>query len=254
MWGKIIGGVAGLAFGGPFGAVVGAALGHAAESGALGSLPGLSAFGPVRQAALLGNRDQLFAVSVVLLSAKLARCDGPVKRVEIDAFKRGFNIPPDAVRDIGRLFDHARESEEDPARAADQLGAEFAATPWVLENVLGSLFAIARADGEVNMAEAKFLRRAWLGFSLSEDSWEALCTGRARRTVGDVAEDPYAILGVARTASDEEVRGVWRNLMRESHPDSLASRGVSPDIIAKASEKVARINAAWDLIKRDRKI
>jgi DnaJ like chaperone protein len=42
--------------------------------------------------------------------------------------------------------------------------------------------------------------------------------------------------------------------MRENHPDSLASRGVPPDFIARASDKVARINAAWDRIKRDRKI
>ena len=40
--------------------------------------------------------------------------------------------------------------------------------------------------------------------------------------------------------------------MRENHPDSLASRGVPPDLIAKASERVARINAAWDQIKRER--
>jgi DnaJ like chaperone protein len=40
--------------------------------------------------------------------------------------------------------------------------------------------------------------------------------------------------------------------MRENHPDSLAARGVPEAFIAKASEKVARINAAWDRIKRDR--
>jgi DnaJ like chaperone protein len=40
--------------------------------------------------------------------------------------------------------------------------------------------------------------------------------------------------------------------MRENHPDSLAARGVPPEFIARASEKVARINAAWDRIKRER--
>jgi DnaJ like chaperone protein len=40
--------------------------------------------------------------------------------------------------------------------------------------------------------------------------------------------------------------------MRENHPDSLASRGVPPKFIARASDKVARINAAWDRIKRER--
>jgi DnaJ like chaperone protein len=48
------------------------------------------------------------------------------------------------------------------------------------------------------------------------------------------------------------VRAAWRQLMRENHPDSLASRGVPPEFIARASDKVARINAAWDRIKRER--
>src|SRR5215469_12907077 len=115
-WGKIIGGVAGFAMGGPMGAVVGAALGHAADSGAM---PDFRAqfgprvgFNPARVAAMFHRRDQLFAICVVVLSAKLAKCDGLVTRQEIDAFKRQFRIPPEAVRDVGRLFDQARDSAE----------------------------------------------------------------------------------------------------------------------------------------------
>src|ERR1700761_7494564 len=79
VWGKIIGGVAGFAMGGPFGAVVGAALGHAADSGGLGDirkgfrLPGM--FAPARIAATVGGKQQVFAVCVVVLAAKLAKCD-----------------------------------------------------------------------------------------------------------------------------------------------------------------------------------
>jgi DnaJ like chaperone protein len=57
---------------------------------------------------------------------------------------------------------------------------------------------------------------------------------------------------VKRTTSDEELHAAWRQLMRENHPDSLASRGVPPEFISRASDKVARINAAWDQIKRER--
>ena len=97
-WGKIIGGAAGLMVAGPLGAVVGAALGHAADSGAIpkikfpfGTAP---SFDPARVAAMFGRRDQLFAVTVVVLAAKLTKCDGPVKREEIDAFKRHFGVLP----------------------------------------------------------------------------------------------------------------------------------------------------------------
>ena len=64
--------------------------------------------------------------------------------------------------------------------------------------------------------------------------------------------DPYLELGVARSATPEELRARWKTLMRENHPDSLAARGVPKEFIAKATDRVARINAAWDRIKRER--
>jgi DnaJ like chaperone protein len=64
--------------------------------------------------------------------------------------------------------------------------------------------------------------------------------------------DAYVVLGVARSTPAEEIRATWKRLMRENHPDSLAARGVPAEFIARANEKVARINAAWDRIKRER--
>src|SRR3954466_14722098 len=81
LWGKIIGGVAGFMTGGPLGAVMGAALGHAADRGGARGAGGLFGRPSVREAAdlaaMLGSKEQLFAISVVVLAAKLAKCDGP---------------------------------------------------------------------------------------------------------------------------------------------------------------------------------
>lgn len=258
VWGKIIGGMAGFAFGGPFGAVVGAALGHAAERGGMPPggfrLPGAGGFGvsPARLAAMLGRREQLFAVAVVVLAAKLAKCDGPVNRSEIDAFKRHFQIPPESARDIARLFDHARDSAEGFEDYASELGQAFADAPGVLEDVLTALFAIARADRPVTVAEQQFLLAVCHRFGLGEAAWQRASSGAARAAPPQPGEDPYAVLGVARGATPEALRAAWKRLMRENHPDSLASRGVPPEFIARASDKVARINAAWDRIKRER--
>jgi len=251
VWGKIIGGMAGFALGGPFGAVIGAALGHAADSGAVN----LNFIPANIRAAMPGRRDQLFAVGIVVISAKLAKCDGPIVRAEIDAFKRCFRIPPEAVRDIGRLFDRARESDEDPAAFARQLGEAFADNRGMLEDVLGALFVIARADGPLNRREELFLQSIWRGFMISEAAWERVRDHRPRapQTEQD-KEDPYALLGVSRDMPDDAIKAAWLKLVRENHPDSLASRGIPEEFIARASEKVARINAAWDRIKRERGI
>jgi DnaJ like chaperone protein len=252
VWGKIIGGVAGFAMGGPLGAMVGAALGHAADSGTTPNfgLPFGGQSGAVSMAARLGHRDQVFAISIVALAAKLAKCDGAVKRQEIDAFKQVFRIPPEAVRDIGRLFDEARESADEYEGFADQLGASFADNRGMLEDVLTALFTIARADGPANRAETAFLARCATGFGLDEAAWDRVRHGSGRMASNE--PDPYEMLGLGRAASDEEVRARWKQLMRENHPDSLASRGVPAEFVARATDKVARINAAWDRIKRER--
>lgn len=253
-WGKIIGGMAGFAMGGPFGAAVGATLGHAVDSGTIQNmgLPfgGGTPLNPARLAAMLGRRDQLFSICVVVLAAKLCKCDGAVKRAEIDAFRRHFRIPPEAVRDIGRLFDQARDSSEGFEEYARQLGDAFDDNRGVLEDVLAALFVIARADGPLNRAEEAFLLRTHRAFGLGQPAWDRARGGTARPS--DDAPDPYAVLGVSSSASAEVIRATWKNLMRENHPDSLASRGVPAEFIARANEKVAQINAAWDRIKRER--
>jgi DnaJ like chaperone protein len=256
VWGKIIGGVTGFAMGGPFGAVVGAALGHAADNGGLGDLmrgigkvPG--AFSPARLAATLGRREQVFAVSVVVLAAKLAKCDGPVNRAEIDAFKRGFRIPPQSARDIGRLFDQARDSPEGFEEYATQLCEAFADAPGVLEDVLATLFQIARADKPITVIEHQFLLSVCHKFGLGQAAWQRASGTMPRRPPADL-DDPYEVLGVDKAASREVIRAAWKKLMRENHPDSLASRGVPEEFIANANAKVSRINAAWDRIKRER--
>ncbi len=258
MWGKIIGGVAGFAVGGPLGAVVGAALGHAAEAGGLGQLgenfriPGISQVNPARLAAMFGRKEQVFAVCVVVLSAKLAKCDGPVNRAEIDAFKHSFRIPPQSAHDIARLFDQARDSPDSFEGYATQLGEAFADAPGVLEDVLAALFTIAKADKPLTMAEQQFLLAVCHKLGLGKTAWERASSGAARQPPPADGEDPYEVLGVARTASGEAIHAAWKRLMRENHPDSLASRGVPAEFIARAGDKVARINAAWDRVKRER--
>jgi DnaJ like chaperone protein len=253
-WGKIIGGTAGFFMGGPYGAVIGAALGHAADTGTL-HVPGgaqASAYNPARVAGLLGRRDDVFAIAVTVLSAKLAKCDGAVKRVEIDAFKRQFRVPPESAANIGRMFDQARDSPDAFEPYAAQLAETFHDNRGVLEQVLHALFAIARADGPLNLREQDYLRRVHAHLGLDQIAWDNAFGGRVPSSSQPEEEDPYALLGLTRSASAEQLRATWKQLMRENHPDSLASRGVPQDFIDRAGAKVAKINAAWDRIKRER--
>ncbi len=61
--------------------------------------------------------------------------------------------------------------------------------------------------------------------------------------------DPYKILGVAPTASDDEVKRAYRELAKKYHPDALANNPLA-DL---AEEKMKEINEAHDLIQKIRK-
>jgi DnaJ like chaperone protein len=64
--------------------------------------------------------------------------------------------------------------------------------------------------------------------------------------------DPYGVLGLSQSVSDDEVKRTYRKLIREHHPDALIARGVPKSFIEMATQKMAAINAAYDQIERER--
>ena len=57
--------------------------------------------------------------------------------------------------------------------------------------------------------------------------------------------DPYRELGVAADASDATIKRRWRELARDHHPD----RAETPREAADLTRRMARINAAYDLLR-----
>ncbi len=61
-------------------------------------------------------------------------------------------------------------------------------------------------------------------------------------------KDPYQVLGVSPTASDQEIKKAYRDLARKYHPDSY----VDNPLAELAQEKMKEINEAYDTIMKNR--
>lgn len=61
--------------------------------------------------------------------------------------------------------------------------------------------------------------------------------------------DPYAVLGISKNATDEEVKAAYRELAKKYHPDNYNDNPLSE----LAEEKMEEINAAYDKIMNERK-
>ena len=64
--------------------------------------------------------------------------------------------------------------------------------------------------------------------------------------------DPYQILETNRQASNDEVKQAYFNKVKNLHPDFLKSKGLSEEIIKLATAELAKINLAWEMIKKER--
>ncbi len=244
IWGKVIGGVAGFALGGPLGAVAGHAVDKmkAAEAAARG---GDAHFDGFDQDA----RQVAFTTAVIVLSAKMAKADGRVSVDEITAFKTIFHIPPDETSHVARIWDEAKREPGGYEPYAQQIAQLFRHEPAVMEEILGALFHIAKADGTIHPAEMELLARTAMIFGFDANAFERL---KHIHLGGEEAADPYEILGLKPDASDEEVKRTYRKLIRENHPDTLIAQGVPQEFIDLANEKMAIINAAYDRVEKQR--
>ncbi|MGH6932956.1 MAG: J domain-containing protein [Dongiaceae bacterium] len=64
--------------------------------------------------------------------------------------------------------------------------------------------------------------------------------------------DPSDILGVPPDATYEEAREAYLRKVQEYHPDRLSAAGMPKEFIQMANERTARINDAFDRLKKAR--
>lgn len=249
IWGKLIGGAAGMALGGPIGAILGIAAGHGVDK--------VSKFDIDESNKKFSNdqKEQIFATSVIAISAKLAKADGKISKSEILAFKKIFEFPAEDEKAISNIFNSAKENIDDYKGIAEQVYKVFKSDRGLLFELLNSLFSIAYADGELHPKEKVMLSEIAKIFQISDNEFESLKNIFEAKISQDNTSinRSYKILGLSDNASLEQVSNQYRKLIKEYHPDKLQGMGLPKEFIELANQKLSAINKAYTEIKNNEK-
>ena len=140
----------------------------------------------------------------------MAKADGQVTRDEVMAFREVFHIGAEEEAGAAKVFNLARQDVAGFEEYATRIRAMFEGHAAILNDLIEGLFHIAMADGFYHPNEDAFLERVAEIFELSDMEFRAL----KARFLPDAEPDPYAILGISAEMSLEEMRKVWRKLVR----------------------------------------
>jgi DnaJ like chaperone protein len=219
------------------------AVGHAGS----GLLRDLAHVFGLEKDALQPENDVAFTIGVIALSAKMAKADGVVSPSEVAAFQQVFHSSAAEAGHVERIFNLAKQDITGYESYADQIAALLKDNKKLLQDVLEGLMHVATADGGLHPKEDLFLRDVAQRFGFSESEYRFF---RARFVVDN--DNPYDVLKLSPQASPEEIKAQYRRLVADNHPDKLMGRGVPREFVDIATRKLAAINAAYDIIARER--
>ena len=238
IWGSLIGGMIGFSLGGPFGMLLGSLIGGKMSRARSGG--GFRAF---------AQPQQIFALSLIVLSAKLSKADGQVSKEELIAVKDKLKIPESELDQVGKIFNKAKEESTGYEPYAKQIAQIYQGNLNVLEEVINTLFYIAEADGNVSNNELVMIEDIAKIFGLNN----AQISGIKESRKSSDKLNPYIVLESKPDDPIETIRKKYLKLSKEHHPDLLLSKGVPQEVIDKSKEKMRAVNSAWSQIQKLKK-
>lgn len=270
--GRIIGALVGFAVAGPIAAVIGFLVGWFFDKG-------MNAVKMRDNPAMRQEVERAFFASVFPLMGCLAKSDGRISPEEIagtEELMKRMGLGDEDRRQAIELFKAGALSEFDVDATVDEFLVHCGRFNNLKQILLAYLITIAYADGSFHPEEEKILlhvadRLGYSAFAFNhllnmiraqnhfyrgqyEDAGYRRSGFRQPQEASrDELALAYQALGVETNCDDKTLKQAYRRLMSEFHPDKLAGRGVPQDMVKMATERSQEIQAAYELIKKNRK-
>lgn len=240
-YGKWVGGGLGWALGGPIGGLLGFVFGSMFDSMQTGTYEHRPP--QAQQRTQTGD----FSVALLILSAAVMKADGKVVRSELDYIKKFFlqNFGEAQAQSKMLMLRELLKQNIDISGIGAQINQYMAYAEKL--QLLHFLFGISSADGQEHPAEISTIQQIARLIGITTNDFQSIRSMFVKDT-----GYAYRILEVSAKASDEEIKKAYRKMALKYHPDKVSHLG--EDIQNAAKEKFQELNAAYDLIKKQRGI
>jgi DnaJ like chaperone protein len=238
IFGKWLGGGLGFAMGGPIGGLLGFLVGSMIDSS-----DQISDYGTGTVRSSQGD----FGMSLLVLVAAVMKSDGKVVKSELEYVKVFF------VRQFGQ--ESARQAlltlkdilkQEIPVRdVCMQIRGNMDHASRL--QLVHLLFNVSLADTAIHPSELQMLERISSYLGISTVDFLSIKNMFVPET-----DSSYKILEIEPSASDDDVKKAYRKMAIKYHPDKVNHLG--EEIRKSADEKFARVNEAYNKIKKERNL
>lgn len=243
----IIGGGIGAMIAGPFGAIIGAAIGS--------SMGGQKVVSGNRIGFSDAERKQaIFFTAAFSMVGKLAKADGRVCENEIETIQKvcreALGLDEQTRQYAISVFSKAKDSADSFDVYAREFGNLFRQEQQMCTFMMSFLFQVAMADGTLHPSEEQMLLSAKQAFGLHDSVYQSLHSrfvGHTPRTSTSLKKH-FEILGISEDADKAAIKKAYRQKAAEFHPDKIEGKGLPPEFIKFANDKLAEINASYEAV------
>ena len=258
--GKWIGGFLGFMTGGPLGALAGFALCALFDKG----LDSVNEDSSNQQAYAHSNRSyegqrNSFMFSLLVLASYIIKADGRVMHSEMELVRRflsqnfGEQAKQQGEEILLKLFEQQKRLGMAEYRTVIQDSCHQIRANMAYEQrlqLLNFLVMIAQADAVVSPEEIVALKEVAIHMGLSVEDVIQMLNLRSGSSATSSLDDAYKVLGIAPSATNDEVKAAYRKMALKHHPDKVAALG--EDVRKAAEKKFQEINDAKEKIFKAR--
>lgn len=204
--------------------------------------------------------------SIMALAAIVAKSDGNISKEDISLVKqfvsRQFGIVGEELNSYAGAFDYGKNHPEEYKEFTSIITGYYNRRDIIL-GIAYLLVAIAVQEDGISENEDLQIRKILSELGLSQYEYESIknsftqgynqYNGQAGNNFMQdksvLIKKHSAALGVDENASMAEIKKAYRKLVKEYHPDKMASESMPKEYMDFANQKIREINEAYEYLK-----